>query len=134
MKIYLNQIKKNIELEGRSFIPVCKSKEVLEKKGLQLIFEDDLDFQIALFRLKGQIYCVSNICPHRHADQIFNGIISGMNITCPLHGWTYSLETGKNTNPHQGLRSLVHYDSFESEGLVYIEKPHFEPPAWRKNL
>lgn len=119
-------------VDGKVFVNVAKSKEILEKKGYRFIFYDDLDIQIAIFRVNGKLFCVNNICPHRHQDRLFEGIINqDFTVTCPLHFWTYSLIDGKNINQRQGIRQLDVYSVFEEEGLVWVEKPKYQPPKWR---
>jgi len=114
------------------FIKVAESKNVYEKKGIKVQFEGDDDFQVAIIRYEGKLYCVDNICPHRHADKIFEGIIKDKTVTCPLHGWTYSLETGENVDIKKGIKKLKTYLCFEEDGIIYIEEPKFEIPKWRK--
>ena len=121
-----------IIIENLEFIKICKSKEVFELKGLKIQFDGDDDFQLAIFRVNGNLYCLENICPHRHADRIFEGIIDNLTVMCPLHGWTYSLETGQNVNQRQGIKSLKNFKVIEIDGNVYIEKPNFEIPKWRR--
>lgn len=120
-------IKNNIK-----YIAVCKSSEVFEGKGKQIIFDGDDDFQIAIFRVNNNIYALENICPHRHADKIYDGIIKELTVMCPLHGWTYSLETGENINKLQGIKGLKKFDAFEENGIIYIKEPEFEIPKWRR--
>lgn len=119
-------------VDGKVFVNVAKSNEILEKKGYRFVFYDDLDFQIAIFRVNGSLYCINNICPHRHQDRLFEGIINDdLTVTCPLHFWTYSLHTGENINKKQGIRPLDVYKVFEEDGLVWVEKPLYKPPKWR---
>lgn len=118
-------------INGKAFAEVCFSEDIYEGKGKQIIFADDDDMQIAIFRIKNQLYCVDNICPHRHADRLFEGILDGLTVTCPLHGWNYSLETGENTNKHQGIKTLHTYEVFEQNGMIYVEKPPLRIPKWR---
>jgi len=114
------------------FIKVAESKNVYEKKGIKIQFDGDDDFQVAIIRYEGKLYCVDNICPHRHADRIFEGIIKDKTVTCPLHGWTYSLESGENVDIKKGIKKLKTYLCFEEDGIIYIEEPKFEIPKWRK--
>jgi NAD(P)H-dependent nitrite reductase small subunit len=114
------------------YLKICKSDEIYEGKGKQFVFEEDDDFQIAIFRVNGSLYALDNICPHRHADRIFDGIIKDKTVMCPLHGWTYNLENGKNIDLRQGIKSLKSYKVFENDGVVYLEKPEFEIPKWRR--
>ncbi len=115
-----------------AFAAVCKYSELFDKKGIRVKFPGDDDFQVALFKIDGQLYCVDNICPHRHADCIHEGIIRDATVICPLHGWTYSLDTGNNTNPKQGIKNLGSYKVKVSDGIVFIEVPYFKIPAWRR--
>lgn len=124
----------SLEKNGITYLKVIKSTDLLEGKGIKIQFIEDLDKQVAIIRINGEIYCLDNICPHRHADRIYEGIVKKdkMTIMCPLHGWTYSLHTGENINKIQGLKSLSKYDAFEENGDIYIEKPTFEIPMWRR--
>ena len=133
-KINLNEIADSISIEGKEFIYLCNADVIYNNKGYQFLFDDDLDKQIAVFRREGKLYCLSNICPHRHQDKIYDGIIRDMKVSCPEHGWTYELETGKNINPLQGLRSLKKYSILEKDGKIYIEYPEFDIPKWRENI
>jgi nitrite reductase/ring-hydroxylating ferredoxin subunit len=121
----------SIEKDSKQFLEIANSKSFIEGKGEQLIFADDIDLQVAIFRIKNKLYAVSNICPHRHSNEIYNGVVDGVNIVCPLHGWTYCLENGMNINPKQGQRNLIKYEIFEFEGKVYLEKPEITIPKWR---
>jgi len=118
---------------GIEFVNVCSASEIFEKKGIKIQFDDDDDMQVAIIKFNGNLYCVDNICPHRHAEEIYNGILSEGNVTCPLHGWTYSLKSGENTNPKQGLKKLCTYDVFEENGYIWIEKPALKIPKWRQS-
>ncbi len=120
--------------DGKTYVYICDSDEAKEGKGLRIAFEQDVDMQFAVFRIKNNLYCVSNICPHRHATKIFEGIIKGLTVTCPLHGWTYSLVTGENTNTHQGIKRLNKYEIFEEDDKVFMEKPILKIPKWREDL
>ncbi|MDQ1267101.1 MAG: 3-phenylpropionate/trans-cinnamate dioxygenase ferredoxin component [Bacteroidota bacterium] len=123
-------IEKNIN--GINFIRACRSSELHEKKGKLIIIDDDTDMELALFRVGGNLYCLSNICPHEHQPQIYNGIIEDMELICPVHGWTYSLETGQNVEPKRGIKSLKKFEAFESEGWIWVQKPDIEIPLWRQ--
>ena len=149
----------NIEIENKKLIPVCNSNELYNKKGKLIKFDEDDDMQVAVFRISEKLYCVSNICPHRHAEEIYNGlltcevnkleqqnVINELNleedslietkledvVTCPLHGWSYYLESGYNTNPKQGIKRIKTYMIIEQNGVIYIEKPELDIPKWRQ--
>ena len=123
-----------IKRDNKTFVHICDSNEIKEGKSKKIIFEEDIDMQYALFRINNKLYCVSNICPHRHATRIYEGILNGLNVTCPLHGWTYSLETGENVNQKQGIKKLDKYLVFEENGKVFMEEPALKIPKWRQNV
>lgn len=123
-----------ISKNNKTYVFICNSEEIKEGKGLKITFPQDIDMQFAVFKIKNNLYCVSNICPHRHATKIFEGILKGLTVTCPLHGWTYSLTTGENTNKHQGIKKLNIYEIFEENNLVFMEKPILKIPKWREEL
>lgn len=133
MAIQDNTIQEVIK-DGKNFVCICDSGKLKEGKGLRFAFEEDVDLQVAVFRINGNLYCVSNICPHRHATRIFEGIVKDLKVTCPLHGWTYSLETGENVDKTQGIKNLIKYDIFENDGKVFIEKPILQIPKWREDF
>ena len=120
-----------ITRNGKKYLKVMPSEQLIERKGHRLEFEDDIDLQMALFRIDGQLYCVSNICLHRHAREIYKGYIQDDTVICPLHGWTYNFKTGENVNAKQGKACLKVYDVFEYDKYIYVEKPEVAIPKWR---
>ncbi len=123
------------EINGKTFCDVMASKDLFENKGKKVCFEEDNDWELAVFRIDGKLYCVTNICPHRHQPEIYNGLLTGTELMCPLHGWTYSLESGQNVNTQQGIKSLKQFEIFEKDGRIFVEKPNRDStPLWRKNL
>lgn len=123
---------KSLTIDGKLFVSVCSSNELIPAKGKKIKFEDDIDMEVSIFKIDNVYYCVSNICPHKHQPVIYKGIIKGCTVTCPAHGWTYDLKTGENTNKHQGIKRLKKYEILEQNGEIYIEKPELEIPKWRQ--
>src|SRR4029077_17570933 len=48
--------------------------------------------EMAVFKSKGQLYGIQNICPHE-GGQLCNGWIEGGEVVCPLHGYRFNLQT-----------------------------------------
>ena len=49
---------------------------------------------IGLLRIAdGRIFAIEDRCPHR-GGPLTQGIVHGTAVTCPLHNWAISLETG----------------------------------------
>lgn len=49
---------------------------------------------LALFKTaQGEVYALDDKCPHK-AGPLSQGIVHDKFVTCPLHSWVFSLETG----------------------------------------
>jgi len=58
--------------------------------------------KIAVFRTgEHEAYAIENRCPHK-AGPLSEGIVHGNSVTCPLHNWVISLETGKALGADEG--------------------------------
>ncbi|TYR35476.1 nitrite reductase small subunit NirD [Mesorhizobium microcysteis] len=58
--------------------------------------------KIAVFRThEDRIYAIEDHCPHK-GGPLSQGIVHGAAVTCPLHNWVISLETGKALGPDDG--------------------------------
>ena len=50
---------------------------------------------IAVFRTAAdEVFAIDDRCPHR-GGPLSEGIVHGRSVTCPLHNWVISLETGE---------------------------------------
>jgi nitrite reductase (NADH) small subunit len=50
---------------------------------------------VAVFRTTDdRVFAVNDRCPHK-GGPLSDGIVHGANVTCPLHNWVFSLETGE---------------------------------------
>lgn len=58
--------------------------------------------KIAVFRTAGdQFHAIDDHCPHK-GGPLSQGIVHGAAVTCPLHNWVISLETGKALGADEG--------------------------------
>ncbi|MBN9583899.1 MAG: nitrite reductase small subunit NirD [Afipia sp.] len=58
--------------------------------------------EIGVFRTHdGRIFAIENHCPHK-GGPLTQGIVHGAAVTCPLHNWVFSLETGKALGADEG--------------------------------
>ena len=88
------------ELEG--FTKICSIDDVKENQGKKFIVGSE---EIALFKVKGKFYALSNVCPHQHTSIIYDGFLDAGYVFCPAHGWQFNLETGKQPDGRSGLQS-----------------------------
>lgn len=58
--------------------------------------------KIAVFRTaENRVFAIEDHCPHK-GGPLSQGIVHGAAVTCPLHGWVISLETGKALGADDG--------------------------------
>ena len=87
--------------------------EVLDKTWLDIGALDDIPRQgarivktkrgcIAVFRtIDDEIYALDDRCPHK-GGPLSQGIVHDKSVTCPLHNWVISLDTGKAQGADEG--------------------------------
>jgi len=60
------------------------------------------DGRIAVFRtIDDRFFAIEDQCPHK-AGPLSQGIVHGAAVTCPLHNWVISLETGRALGADEG--------------------------------
>lgn len=58
--------------------------------------------KIAVFRTaENEVFAIEDHCPHK-GGPLSQGIVHGTAVTCPLHNWVISLETGKALGADSG--------------------------------
>ena len=77
---------------SEQWIAVARAENLREGRGLRCRVGDD---EVALWQVDGRYYAISAVCVHHHVSTLHEGIREGLTVSCPLHGWTYSLETGR---------------------------------------
>lgn len=76
--------------------------------------------EVVLFNVEGRIHAVENNCPHQHFSRLHEGTLEGCTLTCPMHGWSFDLRTGKPVN---GGGALKIYEVQVRDGNVWVELP-----------
>ena len=60
------------------------------------------DGRIAVFRtVDDRVFATEDRCPHK-GGPLSQGIVHGKAVTCPMHNWVISLETGKALGADEG--------------------------------
>lgn len=61
---------------------------------------------VAVFNASGAFFAIENVCLHR-GGPVGEGVLEGLVVTCPWHGWRYDVRTGENVlNPMARLRTF----------------------------
>jgi nitrite reductase/ring-hydroxylating ferredoxin subunit len=122
-------VKETITIDGREFVRACSRAELPPGRSRMLYFDEER--QVALFNVDGEIYAVTNICPHQHAPVIAEGFVEDCTVTCPLHGWAYDLVTGRALGGGAKLKTFEHR---VIDDAIYVEVPREQEPTWFKGL
>jgi len=77
---------------SEQWIAVAREENLREGRGLRCRIGDE---EVALWQVEGRCFAISAVCVHHHVPTLHEGIREGLTVSCPLHGWTYSLETGR---------------------------------------
>ena len=60
------------------------------------------EMTVAIFRTAdNQVFALEDKCPHKNGP-LSNGIVHDGCVTCPLHNWVISLETGEAQGADEG--------------------------------
>ena len=63
--------------------------------------------EVAVFRTGDDgVYALANRCPHKKGP-LSQGIVHGHSVTCPLHNWVISLETGEAQGSDRGCTPTI---------------------------
>ena len=73
------------------YVRVAHVSDIADRRAKRLQVGGE---EIVLWRVEDRFYAVKNSCPHQHVPALHEGTLTGTNLTCPMHGWTFSLETG----------------------------------------
>ncbi len=62
---------------------------------------------VAVFRnAENEIFALRDRCPHKNGP-LSQGIVHGKSVTCPLHNWVISLETGQAMGADTGCTPKI---------------------------
>ena len=62
---------------------------------------------IAVFKAAdGTLFALRDRCPHK-GGPLSQGMVHGHSVTCPLHNWVISLETGQEQGADQGCAHRI---------------------------
>lgn len=81
--------------DADGFVSVCDVDALEENKGKTVRIGNE---RVALFRQRGRIFALSNVCRHQGGPIGEGRILDGC-VTCPWHGWQYKPEDGMSPPP-----------------------------------
>ncbi|KAB2843096.1 MAG: nitrite reductase small subunit NirD [Melioribacteraceae bacterium] len=103
------------------FVKICKVDDLKESIGKRFLVDD---IEVAVFKVNGEVYALSNICPHQHSHLIYEGFVENGIVACPLHGWEFNLKTGNMAEGRKGL-DCFKVKIIDNEVYVKVFKKEF---------
>ena len=74
---------------------------------------------VAVFRTADdKVFALDNACPHKKGP-LADGIVHGTEVTCPLHNWVISLETGAVQGADEG--QVATYPARVEAGRILLD-------------
>ena len=78
---------------------------------------------VVVFNIDGTHRAILNVCPHAGMP-LGQGAVAGKIITCPFHGYSYNVETGRNIDFPDQEPPVPTYDlRITDAGRVEVEVP-----------
>jgi nitrite reductase/ring-hydroxylating ferredoxin subunit len=75
---------------------------------------------IAVFNIEGKLFAIADICPHAGMPLV-EGDLAGRILTCPYHGYTFNLDTGKNIDDEDDVPLTMFPVRTTDDGEVQID-------------
>ena len=77
--------------------------------------------KVAVFRTAdNEVFAIEDHCPHR-GGPLSQGIVHGKAVTCPLHNWVISLETGRALGADEGVVRTIPVRVEEESLFIALE-------------
>jgi len=101
------------------WVEVTNDADMSEGKPIRVAAEGE---QVFLLRADGEHFAIGNQCTHQGAG-LDKGVVriagSVKTVTCPAHGSTFNLETGKVMRP-PASKPVPVYDVKVEDGRVFV--------------
>jgi nitrite reductase/ring-hydroxylating ferredoxin subunit/multimeric flavodoxin WrbA len=105
--------------DNDEFHYLCQVADITSgnSKNFSIKSKKEPKFEIAVFNVQEKYYAISNICKHV-GGPLSQGTVKEKIVTCPWHGWKYSIIDGKS--PHEGGDSVNSYETKIIEEKLYV--------------
>lgn len=97
---------------------VCAVSDIPRRAAIRIDYQGQ---RIAVFRTaRGDVRALEDKCPHK-GGPLSAGIVHGDCVTCPLHNWDISLETGRALGADEGFTRR--FNAKVENGKVFVQLP-----------
>lgn len=97
-----------IDIAALDAVPQRGARLIKTAHGCVAVFRTGID----------EVYALDNACPHKNGP-LADGIVHGKAVTCPLHNWVISLETGAAQGADTG--QVATYPTKVVDGRIQID-------------
>ena len=97
-----------IDIAALDDIPARGARVVKTRAGCVAVFRTATD----------EVFALDNACPHKQGP-LAEGIVHGSAVTCPLHNWVISLETGLVQGNDEG--QVATYPARVEDGRILLD-------------
>ena len=119
---------------GLSWQPLARCDQFRDSHAGSSIAVKRGDTQLALFKVKGKYYASQQMCPHKRAFALSDGLIGDDSstdklwISCPVHKRNFELkgESAGNCLTDESLNIATFPTEARDDGLVYVKLPPVE--------
>lgn len=91
-------------MPGSQFIKVASVRDIHEGQGTKINVNGE---DVAIFKRGDRLFAIHNVCAHQHFSILHRGEVDGLTVSCPMHGWTYDLVTGRSIVGNGKVRTYV---------------------------
>ena len=85
--------------------------------------------RIAVFRTaEDRVFAIEDRCPHK-GGPLSQGIVHGASVTCPLHNWVISLESGEAQGADKGCVRTIPVKQEGDTLFITLQRAHTERAA-----
>lgn len=101
-------------MHKEEYLDVMSSDELKDGRGISIRVGNK---RVAVFREKGDLYCVDDMCPHAGASLGTGTVLKGV-IYCPWHQWGFEGSNGRCVTG-----SIWHVDTYpirEEGGRIWV--------------
>jgi nitrite reductase/ring-hydroxylating ferredoxin subunit len=96
------------------FVRVAALADLRPGRGTQVLVDHH---PVALWVVEGDVHAIDGLCPHQHIPTMHLGIPEGNAVACPMHGWTFRLDSGEEID---GNGRIPKYEVLVEQGEVFV--------------
>lgn len=78
--------------------------------------------KVVIYNCNGVVYASESGCPHMGAS-LNEGVLTGTEVTCPWHHWSFDVTTGECTSNPLAPKGLKTFPTSVEQGDIWVDFP-----------